>query len=311
MTHEEVRALLPAYAAGALEEGACDLVRTHLASGCLECLHDVFARPVGLSRPAREAGVQEPLPSPAEAVAGVARRPGLVAAVVVLSLALGATVAWMIIELRAGEATYREQAARVAARLAEADTARVRLEARLASVERQIVGAQEEAERQAEAARAAAEETARVREELEEARARVAQLTRDLRRRETAAGRQNRGPDAQRAVQALLATPGTELVPLWPAPPFRDVRGHVVWNATSDVVFVYAFGLPPLPPGGTYRVRLGLEDGGERAGSPLSPDARGAAAVVVALDGTAARLREIDVVMEPGDQPVLVWRRAS
>ena len=311
MTHEEVRALLPAYAAGALEEGACELVRTHLASGCVECLNDVFARPVGLFRPAREVRMTEPPPPAAPTVPATARRPGLMAAVVVLSLALAATVAWMVIELRDREAAYRERAIDLEARLVDVDAARVRLESRLAGVERQVAAAQEEAGRQAEAARAAAEETARVRDELEAAREQVAQLTRDLQHRESARAHRNRSVDAQPAVQALLATPGTELLPLWPAPPFRDVRGHVLWNAASDVVFVYAFGLPPLPAGGSYRIRLGLEDGHEAAARPLTPDARGAAAVVVALDGTAATLRDIKVVIEPGGQPVLVWRRTG
>ena len=50
MTHAEVQALLQAYADGSLGEGDADVVRAHLASGCEECLRDVFTRPIALPR---------------------------------------------------------------------------------------------------------------------------------------------------------------------------------------------------------------------------------------------------------------------
>lgn len=45
-----MQSLLAAYAAGTLAEADAERVRAHLASGCLQCLTSVFARPVGLPR---------------------------------------------------------------------------------------------------------------------------------------------------------------------------------------------------------------------------------------------------------------------
>ena len=50
MTHAEVQARLRAYADGSLDEADAEVVRAHLASGCEECLRDVFTRPVALPR---------------------------------------------------------------------------------------------------------------------------------------------------------------------------------------------------------------------------------------------------------------------
>ena len=50
MTHAEVQALLQAYADGSLGEADAEVVRAHLASGCEDCLRDVFTRPVALPR---------------------------------------------------------------------------------------------------------------------------------------------------------------------------------------------------------------------------------------------------------------------
>jgi len=50
VTHAEVQARLRAYADGSLGEADAEVVRAHLASGCEECLRDVFTRPVALPR---------------------------------------------------------------------------------------------------------------------------------------------------------------------------------------------------------------------------------------------------------------------
>jgi hypothetical protein len=50
VTHEEVEARLSGFASGTLAEPEERAVRAHLASGCRDCLTDVFRRPVGLSR---------------------------------------------------------------------------------------------------------------------------------------------------------------------------------------------------------------------------------------------------------------------
>ena len=58
MTHDEARVLLPSYAVGALDMAVDATVRAHLATGCRECLQEVFRRPaeqVRASKPSRAA----------------------------------------------------------------------------------------------------------------------------------------------------------------------------------------------------------------------------------------------------------------
>jgi hypothetical protein len=50
VTHAEVQAMLQPYADGSLGEADAEVVRAHLASGCEECLRDVFTRPIALPR---------------------------------------------------------------------------------------------------------------------------------------------------------------------------------------------------------------------------------------------------------------------
>jgi hypothetical protein len=52
VTHADLRRRLRAYADGTLDESQAEIVRVHLATGCPECLREVFTRPVGLPRPA-------------------------------------------------------------------------------------------------------------------------------------------------------------------------------------------------------------------------------------------------------------------
>ncbi len=311
MTHEELHALLPAYAAGTLDLATSEAVRAHLATGCLDCLHEVFGRPVGLPRvapPAPPAETPAPIvPSPVPAVAP--RRRGLEIVTGLLSLALATTVAWTIIELRGREATYRAQAAATAAQLAEAEAARREVAARVHGLENDLATAQGEAARQAAAVRETAEAAARVQSELDAARERIATLMRGLHRRDSEIDRLLQSFDDERALRGLLATPGIEVLPLKPVAPFRDVRGQVLWHPGRDTVVVYAFGLPPLAARSTYRVRLGLDDGRQVAGPVFRVDTQSDIAVPVRLDATGARLKEVEVVIDPAAQPVLAGRR--
>ena len=50
MTHAEVRERLRPYADGTLDDADAEVVRIHLATGCADCLRDVFTRPVGVPR---------------------------------------------------------------------------------------------------------------------------------------------------------------------------------------------------------------------------------------------------------------------
>jgi uncharacterized protein HemX len=150
VTHEELRALLPAYAAGALDDEAFQVVRAHLVGGCALCLNDMFERPVGLPRSAfRETPAPPAAPAAAPAVPATppSRHAGLVAAVVALALALAAAVCWMVIELRQRATAEHGEAAAAESRLAEAEVARVGLAVRVEALEHALAAAKDETSR--------------------------------------------------------------------------------------------------------------------------------------------------------------------
>ncbi|HZP42535.1 MAG TPA: zf-HC2 domain-containing protein [Candidatus Binatia bacterium] len=65
MTHEELRRLLPAYAAGELDLADAALVQAHLSAGCLACLAEIFDRPIGAAARGRALPPAFPAPEPA------------------------------------------------------------------------------------------------------------------------------------------------------------------------------------------------------------------------------------------------------
>ena len=106
VTHEEARALLPRYAAGALATDEAVRVRAHLAVGCADCLHDLFSRPVGLPR-AEESVRPPPQPS---------RRHRATASAIAAVLGLGGLGAWAASELHRREARVAQVPAAADAR---------------------------------------------------------------------------------------------------------------------------------------------------------------------------------------------------
>ncbi len=302
MTHEELRALLPRYAAGQLEDGESEVVRSHIATGCADCLREVFRHPMGLPRDA------EPSPTPgapAPTVLGWQWQ----RAVGALGLVVVALGTWVIVDLRGRETRERERAERLAGHLADADAQRTGLAASIRALESDLVAARAEAARQADAVRTTAEESAELRGELELARERVGVLTRGLRRRDAEIDRLAGDTDAQQALRELAATPGTEMLRLDAVAPFRDTRGHVLWHPSRNVVLLYAFDLPPLRDGSSYRVRVRGDEGHLEVGQSFSPGPHGDVVVTIRLGGAAARLREVEVLVDPSAEPVLAGRR--
>jgi len=295
VTHEEVRALVPAYAAGALDEFASDAVRTHLATGCAACLADVYARPVGLPR---SDNASRPIVIPAPRARF---RPGLGTAVVVLALALAAAVTWIVVELRGREAESRAVAARTAEQLSDVVASRASLTARLEALEREVAASADAASRATAALRAAGDESARLRDELAAAGARIDTLRGGIHRRDDEISRLRLGGVGRSG--EMLAAPGAELLPLRALPPFRDGRGHVLWSAAGDGGVAYLFGLPRA----SYRVRIVLEDGREVAGTPFAVDGEGTAVVAVPTDTSRVHPRAVEVVLEPAGRRVLGW----
>jgi hypothetical protein len=308
VTHDELRALLPRYAAGELGADEAGAVRAHLAAGCTECMHEVFRRPVGHPRPVASPPVVPPPAGLRVQEPAAPRGRGLVAAIVVLGAVLAALAGWSIADLRRREERCRTEAARATQQLTDAEASRAATAARVTTLEHARASAEAEAARQAAAARASAEDSAQVRRDLEAAQARIATLTRGVRRRDSEIGRLISGVDEERALRDLAATPGLAVARLKAVAPFEEARGHVLWHPAREEVVLYAFGLPPLPEGGTYRVRLHLEGGRVEAGPAFKPGPRGDVALPMRLGASGTHLRAVDVVVGPSAQPVLAGR---
>ncbi|HZP40752.1 MAG TPA: hypothetical protein VFD84_04475 [Candidatus Binatia bacterium] len=300
MTHEELRGLLPRYAAGDLDAATVEAVRNHLATGCTDCLTDLFRRPVGLPRPPFSA----PPPSASGRPAGDAARV-LSAALVVVGLALATLAGWTIHDLRMREAARDADARRIGSRVAQLEAARAALGARAEALERELAAAREEARTQADAVQAAAQARAVLERNLAAAEQRIATLTRGVRRRDVQIDRLLDAAAPDGPARNPLASADAALLRLQAVAPFRDGRGHVVWEGDSREAVLYAFGLPAAPAGGSYRVRVTLDDGAVVEGPSFTPTRGTALAVPVRLAVPASRMRGVSIVLEPAGTPVL------
>jgi hypothetical protein len=307
--HDELRALLGAYAAGDLPAPLAEAVRAHLAAGCIECLDDVFRRPVGLPRhpPLNATAVDLPRPT-ITPVPGRAGR-GVTLAITVPALALAAFAAWTIWDLRVRESARADEAARTAARLGEAEAARGTLAARVDRLEGELQSARDEAARQSEAARVNGELATALSRDLEAAQDRIGSLARGVQRRDGEIDRLLSGAEERHALRDLLATPGVEMLRLHPVAPFQEGRGHVLWHPAREDVVLYAFDLPTPPPDTRYRVRLTLDDNHDQPGPTFTPGPRGDVVLPLKLGVPAARCRAVEILLDPGAKPVLAARR--
>lgn len=295
MTHEEVRPLLPAYAAGTLPDELVDQVRGHLASGCLSCLGAVYEHPVGLPRPGRPIHAPSRNLLPAALLVGVA------------TVALGGW-AWNAWRLRTERADHAWALASERARLAAMTDERAELASRVSELERAERTARRRVDEAIGAHGDAEAERARLEGALADVQGRLDDAEHDLARRDRRIGRLLAGVDGKQPLRELLDAPGLELVRLEPAGVFRNVRGHVLWNPASSTLVVYAYDLPRLPDERTYRLRLVADGRVLRPEIPLARDRGGLAVATVRLNGDPARLAEVQVVRDPGEEPVLAGR---
>jgi hypothetical protein len=268
------------------------------------------------------------MPAPAPPLRPIERPRGarvLSAILAAVALVLVLALVWTVGQLRGREAAHREAVAELAARAAEAEARRVQIEAERAEIEAQraqIAARLEAAERELAAVRAAsakqseevAAATAARLEQLEQdlaaARARIEMLARGIQRRDADIEHLEAAVQESRTLHELLATPGAQLLRLEPSPPFRAPRGHVLWNPARPVLMLYAFGLPRLPEGVSYRLRLVTEGEGGAIQPVLSPDRAGEILLPVRLDDTPARLRAVEIVRDPPGEAVLSGRLA-
>jgi len=302
VSHEEVRGLLSRYAAGTLDPEASEVVRSHLATGCGDCLGEMFRRPVGLAR------TPPPAPEPPVDAAPPRRRRGPLVAGLALVVILPVVAGWAVVaRTQRVEAERRAEADRrvLETRVVEAEVKRAELAQRLTALEQDVGAAQSEASRQAEAVRTTAEESAQLRGDLEAARASIAALM----RRDGEIERQIGGVPDRQTVETIVGTPGVQLVQLDPVPPYDAARGHLLLHPARDAAVLYVFDLPPARAGTSYRVRLRRDDG-QVDGPSLRPRPSGDAAVPLRLRGNGSRLSEVAVVLDPSGESVLVGRPA-
>jgi len=302
VTHDELRTLLPRYAAGELDEAEALVIRNHLQTGCSDCLEAAFRRDVAPSPvPRMHATTTDAAASPSSLRRWV---------VALLGLLLAAAIAWLIVLVATRDSERRADAARAAERVAELERARDELERARRELESRSAAAataqgeaEREARRQAEAAQANAAANADLASRLATAEARIAELSRGVRSREAEIGRLLAGAEV-RALGDLAATPGVGVLRLNAAAFVAGARGHVLWHPARERIVLYVFDLPD----GRYRVRVRFDDGVAAAGPLLRLDQHGGAATAIDLGVRASRLRAVEVVREPGEDRVLEGR---
>jgi hypothetical protein len=289
VSHDQLRALVPAYAAGELAGAEADTLRAHLAGGCEACLEDMFRRPVGLPRIVSESPVSSAMRRRLASL-------GLLGGLAAVALAVVAVRA--IGDLRRWQVSLREEADRRALVAAEG---RAALEARVRRLQSEVDGARAEASAQAEAARAMRAENARLEAALRDAAGRPvpspAPTPRPMRQARSA---------PRSTVEAPPAAP--QLGRLQAVPPFRDPHGHILWNPGRSELKLYAIGLPPLPTGAGYRLRYRLGDGRLETGPTLQPAPDGAISRVVTVTGDGVPVSEVEIILEPSARTVVAGR---
>jgi hypothetical protein len=287
VTHADLRQRLRAYADGTLDDGEADLVRVHLATGCPECLREVFTRPVGLPRPAV-----------------VVHRSSR--ALVVAALAGAAAVgvaAGLLVGLRADPREVTD--GRVGALASEVDRLR------------------DERDRAAAAARACVDKPeAAAREAPSPA---PAPSPSDVGRPSDAAAScppancpppaAEGGDEAEAGgmpgwVVAVLASEGARVVPLGPGEGAGGGSGFAVWSPTRRMVVVSASNLPLVSSGALYRVRVTMLDRSTAWVGDVVASSRRDLVISVALPDTAGRVARVDLYRDPPGMPVLTAQLA-
>jgi hypothetical protein len=180
VTHDAVRELLAGYAAGVLSDAHSNVVRAHLAGGCLECLQDVFSRPVGLPLPAEVPPAKVQVTAPLPPVQPRRIRDGrIVAGAFLVSLCSIAVAVSMITER--STRTPDGNAVELTRQLDQTQQLRTSLAGRLAQLERAAASA-ENMSRAADDMRSSMDE---LQHDLDAARLRIASLKRALRRQDS------------------------------------------------------------------------------------------------------------------------------
>lgn len=287
VTHERLRALLASYAAAVLPEADAEAVRAHLQTGCPDCLADFYRLPVGLVP--RKLGRSWAASGVAAAAAG-------------LAIALAATLGWLVRDIGARGAEQRAVAVALTDRLGGLEGRQGALAARVEALDA----------RRAEVAARAAEVEA-IRAQLERL---VSEANQNRRassphpRRRADVERLLGGVDDTRLLRDLVRSPGLQLLPLASTTPSSPVYGHALYQPERSTVLLVVFGLPQPTAGAGYRARA-LAAAAPPVEVRFRPGKGGEIAVPLRFEGPQGDLERLDILREPGDESVLVWRRGS
>jgi Putative zinc-finger len=173
LNHEEAQPLLPAYAAGELSDAEAGALRTHLSTGCQDCLTRLFAFRVGTpSTPATGTPTAPVEPPPTVS----RRRHRYTPLVFGLAAGVAALAAWPIIDFGGARTREPQEAADLANRYAELERTRVALVERLEALDRSLAAAEKEASRQVKSTRSAAKRSAHVKRQLDIAQSRLSSV---------------------------------------------------------------------------------------------------------------------------------------
>jgi hypothetical protein len=281
VTHADLRQRLKAYADGTLGDGEAEVVRIHLATGCPECLRDVFTRPIGVPRP--------PLV--------IRRSPrGLVLAGLGVAVAVGAAGGLFAgTRARSGEAVDRRLDA------LESEVARLRVERDRAeaTVRRQL---DELASRERDP-NGAAPAPAPPAAPPTEARSEPA-LPSDP-------PASPPGPDSRGVagwLAEILGSEGARVVPLGPGEGTGGGTGFAVWSPSRKMVVVSASDLPLAGSDVFYRVRVTMLDRSTAWVGDVVASPRRELVISVILPATAGRVERVDLYRDPPGTPVLTAR---
>jgi hypothetical protein len=144
-------------------------VRTHLASGCRDCLARVFAYPLG------RAAVSHASPTPVARAAAALGRHRYTVLVLGLVVAVAALAAWPVVDVERLREREHE-VAMLTARYERLEHRREELSGRIAALDRELALAEKKASRQARLTRSTAKRSDDVRRQLEAAQTRLGAL---------------------------------------------------------------------------------------------------------------------------------------
>lgn len=117
---------------------------------------------------------------------------------------------------------------------------------------------------------------------------------------------------ADRLRQAFNS-PNLRLFSLHPSGDGGQTHGYLIWDVDASEWHVFAFDLPPLPAGQTYRLAYSDADAPANLAMPLTPDEQGVVTAVIPAPAPVEHITRVAIVATPangsGDETseIIVW----